>query len=49
VGAGKVGVVLVFNGPKLRGKATDSVMLAFTGWDIYAGVNRDVVGYWHRR
>ncbi|HEY6945455.1 MAG TPA: hypothetical protein VI431_09980 [Candidatus Acidoferrum sp.] len=48
-GVGKSGTVLVFDGPKERGKTRESISLGFDGWDIEATLEGDCVGYWHRR
>jgi outer membrane protein OmpA-like peptidoglycan-associated protein len=49
VGAGLVQTELVFDGPKERKKANDSLSFTSSGLDLYAGISRDVTGYWHKR
>jgi hypothetical protein len=43
------GTVFVFEGPKERGKSSESISVAFDGWDLNVGFEGDAVGYWHRR
>lgn len=43
------GMVLVFDGPKERGKSSESIALGFDGWDLNVGFQGDVTGYWHKR
>ncbi len=43
------GTVFVFDGPKDRGKSSESISLGFSGWDLNVGFQGDAVGYWHKR
>ena len=43
------GSVFVFDGPKERGKSTESIALGFDGWDLNVGFQGDAAGYWHVR
>ena len=48
-GVGYGGTVFVFDGPKDRGKSSESISLGFDGWDLNVGFQGDVLGYWHKR
>jgi hypothetical protein len=56
-GEGKVGsaavgggaMVLIWSGPKDRGRSTKAVSVTMTGWDISVGGQVDIRGHWHRR
>jgi len=43
------GSIFVFDGPKERGKSSESIALGFDGWDVNIGFEGDATGYWHRR
>ena len=43
------GMVFVFDGPKERGRSSESIALGFDGWDLNVGFQGDVSGYWHAR
>jgi len=49
LGVGKGGTAMVFDGPKERGTATESIALGFEGWDFLVGFEADAAGYFHLR
>lgn len=46
-GVGRTGTLLTFSGPRDRGMTNKDIDLTFAGWEFQAGVQADVMGWWH--